>query len=69
MGSEMCIRDSCYAAPARLFISGGQKIKSMEGTTQGDRTAMAMYAISILPLFKTKSKAKKISSADDFSGV
>ena len=30
---------------------------------------MAMYAISILPLLDTRSKAKKISFADDFSGV
>ena len=59
--------NNCYAAPA--FISGGQEIKSTEGTTQGDPTAMAMYAISILPLLDTRSKAKKISFADDFSGV
>ena len=42
--------NNCYAAPARLFISGGQEIKLTEGTTQGDPTAMAMYAIYILPL-------------------
>ena len=28
--------NNCYAAPARLFITGGQEIKSTEGTTQGD---------------------------------
>ena len=61
--------NNCYATPARLFISGGQEIKSAEGTTQGDPTAMAMYAISILPLLETKSKAKKIAFADDFGGV
>ena len=30
---------------------------------------MAMYAISILPLLETKSKAKIIAFADDFGGV
>ena len=30
---------------------------------------MAMYVISILPLLDTRSKAKKISFADDYSGV
>ena len=61
--------NNCYATPARLFISSGQEIKSAEGTTQSDPTAMAMYAISILPLLETKSKAKKIAFADDFGGV
>ena len=62
--------NNCYATPARLFISGGQEIKSAEETTQGDPTAMAaMYAIFILPLLETKSKAKKIAFADDFGGV
>ena len=61
--------NNCYAAPARLFISGGQEIKSTEGTIQGDPTVMAMYAISILQLLDTRSKTKKISFADDFSGV
>ena len=50
------------------FNSGGQEIKSTEGTTQGDPTAMVMYAISILPQLDTRSKAKKISFADDISG-
>ena len=58
-----------YAAPARLFISGGQEITSSEGTTQGDPTAMAMYAIAILPLLDMKSNAKKTSFSDDFSGL
>ena len=60
--------NNCYVAPARLFISGGQS-SQRKGKTQGDPTAMAMYAISILPLLDTRSKAKKISFADDFSGV
>ena len=41
---------NCYAPHARLFVIGGQEIKSREGTTQGDPPAMAFYAIGLLPL-------------------
>ena len=37
--------------------------------TQVDPTVMTMYAITNLPLLDTRSKTKKISFADDFSGV
>ena len=39
------LTNNCYAAPARLFITDGQEIKSTEGTTQGDPTAMAMLLL------------------------
>ena len=38
-----------YYANTRLFIIGGVEIQSMEGTTQGDPTAMAIYAITPPP--------------------
>ena len=34
-----------YCNPARLFIVGGDEIKSSEGTTQGDPIAMLAYGV------------------------
>ena len=39
-----------YRQPARLFIIGGQELKSAEDTTQGHPLAMSMCAISLQPL-------------------
>ena len=41
---------NCYNLPSRLFIIGGGKIRSTEGTFQGDPTPMAIYTIAIIPL-------------------
>ena len=40
---------NCYSLSNRLFIVGGGEIQSIEGTTQGDPAAMAIYAIAIVP--------------------
>ena len=47
--STRYVRNCCYAN-TRLFFIGGSEIQSMEGTTQSDPTAMAIYAIAIIPL-------------------
>ena len=67
---------NCYMNSSRLFIIGGHKITSSEGTTQGDPIAMAIYAIAVIPLMlmileitnKLPDNRTKIAAyADDFS--
>ena len=69
--------NNCYCSPANLFIIGGSKIMSKEGTTQGDPTAMAAYALGITPLLHffhefISSKihiTKEVGFADDFTAA
>ena len=39
-----------YRTSARLFVTGGMELHSLEGTTQGCPLAMAFYAVSTIPL-------------------
>ena len=60
-----------YRQPARLFVLGGQELRSAEGTTQGDPLAMSMYAISLQPLItplQLSSATKHCWFADDATG-
>ena len=60
-----------YREPSRLFIVGGQELRSSEGTTQGDPLAMSLYAISLQPVItrlQIKSTASQCWYADDATG-
>jgi hypothetical protein len=63
---------NCYSVHARLFVLGGAELKSKEGTTQGDPTSMALYAIGSLPflwlLDQEESGTCQVAYADDLSG-
>ena len=61
--------NNTYKAPVRMFVTGGGEISSMEGTTQGDPLAMAMYALAISPLINSLNEkapnASQVWFADD----
>ena len=56
-----------------MFVAGGEEIASMEGTTQGDPLAMAMYAQTIALFIKHLKKktpnAKQIWFAHDSNAI
>ena len=66
---------NCYIEPARLFVVGNHEIKSREGTTQGDPTAVGTSALGVTPLINFLSefilinehKSKELPFADDFT--
>ena len=59
----------CYSIHARLFVLGGAEFESKEGTSQGDPTPMALYALGSLPLIwflaQTESEVSQVEYADD----
>ena len=65
---------NCYKKPARLFIAGGKKLSSAEGTTQGCPLAMPSYAVGIIPFLSIikpatePEKMKHVAYADDLGG-
>ena len=52
-----------YRNPARLIISGGEELRSQEGTTQGDNLAMSFYGLA------TSVLLHKLKLADDVMGA
>ena len=62
-----------YRHPARLFLTGGEEIKSAEGTTQGDPLAMQFYALGTSPLLQclkaTVPEVSQVWLADDATGA
>ena len=63
---------NCYATQARLFVVGGEELRSKEGTTQGDPPSMAFYAFGTLPLLwclsNIETPIKQVAYADDLTG-
>ena len=71
--------NNCNSSPADLYIQGGRSIKSEEGTTEGDPTAMAIYTLGITPLLAWLSKksnegnrasaSKQVAFGDDLNRI
>ena len=66
---------SCYTLPSRLLLLGGYKVNLVDGTTQGDPIAMAIYAIAVITLLLmvletvsnfSNNNVKMAVYADDF---
>ena len=61
--------------PAKLFAVGNHQIKSRQGTTQEDLTAMGAYALGVTPLiyflnefiFVNEHRSKEVAFSDDFT--
>ena len=45
-----------YLIQSDLFVQGGKRLKSLEGTTQGNLAAMAIYASGIMKLLTRLSR-------------
>ena len=59
-----------YRVAINMYVIGGETIQSVEGTTQGDPLAMAMYAIGTVPLISSLAGiCKQVWFADDATGA
>ena len=60
-----------YSRKTSLLILGGEGITSSGGTTQGDPTALSIYAMRSLPLLNvtTTDSTKHVADADDISCI
>ena len=62
-----------YAKSARHFIIGRKELRSRKGTTQGDPTVMAAYALGLTPLLDhlqfVKISVKHVAFADDLTSA
>ena len=62
-----------YRAPSKLFITGGKRLLSQEGTTQGDNLAIAFYGLATIPLQNILRinipSVKQVWPADDATGA
>ena len=60
-----------YRAPVRQFVRGSGEILSMEGNTQGDPFAMAMFAVTpfIDQLKASCPEVRQVWYADDATGT
>ena len=60
-----------YSRKTSLLILGGEGITSSGGTTQGDPTALSIYAMRSLPLLNvtTTDSTKHGADADDISCI
>ena len=66
---------NCYNVPARLFVLGGKKLLSHEGTTQRDPAAIAICEIALSQLLKhlatcyLQRDPKMVAFADDLTSA
>ena len=64
--------NNTYMALVPLFVTGGEKLKSTEGTTRDDPLEMSLCTISLQPLithFNQSSNSKQYWYADDATGA
>ena len=52
---------NCYRSGAEMYV-GSESVLSLEGTTQGDPLAMAMYALASVPLIHRMATADTIQT-------